>query len=91
MYEEHIREHGTEHEYIFLRKFHPELNPIDAMDDIFKTECINGKFYDWDNEECPRAPTFDMTEALASGNAEDLEYIEDVLEYCGLLDDEDDE
>ena len=66
-----------------------------AMDDIFETEWVNGEFYDWDNEEhdatIEEYPTFNMTEALASGNAEDLEYIEDMLEYCGLLDDEDDE
>jgi hypothetical protein len=29
MYEDYNREHGTEHECIFLPKFHPELNPIE--------------------------------------------------------------
>ena len=62
------------------------------MDKAFQAEWEDGEFCNYDDDEYDEVPdeqSFDVEEAMRSGNAEDIEYFEDMLEACGLLDSDD--
>ena len=51
-----------------------------------------GEFCNYDNDEYDEVPdeqSFDVEEAMRIGKDEDVEYFEDMLEACGLLDSDD--